>query len=231
MTRFAAFTVLMFALGCSSSPSETSQMITAAAGGTVALDDMSLVVPPSALAVDTEISLRTEALGNFAPLAGAADEVLTIAPAETALERPGTLTLDLGGAIAAGERAGVYHFVDGGWSQVESAVVSGGLLRASVTYLGTYAVTRKLVDDTGNRITGALTWSDTSAARDIPIQLQRDGAVVRQTTTDATGGFGFVDLEPGTYQLVVSSECALDRTVIVNPDAPTQLSLVLCGAS
>lgn len=223
-----AFSISALTFACGAPSTEVSKTISAETGGSISLDDSILEIPAAALAVDTEVSMRLDLIGDFAALADAHDDVITIEPAAIALAVPGTLTLDLGGPVELGESVVAYHLVDGGWAALETEIVPGGRVRTSVTSLGSYAVTRRAATGDGNRIAGVLRWGTGDPVDDAPVELHQDGARLTDTVTDPQGGFGFVDLTPGEYQIVVSFECDLEETVSVSADEPTEVELVLC---
>lgn len=224
-----AFSISAFTLACGSPATEVSKTISADTGGSISLDDSVLQIPAAALAVDTEVTMRLDSMGGFAALEDAHHEVITIEPVATTLAVAGTLTLDLGGPVESGERVVAYRLVDGAWSALETEVVSGGLVQTAVTSLGSYAVTRRAATTGGgNRIAGVLRWGTGDPVADAPVELHQNGARLTEILTDAQGGFGFVDLSPGEYQIVVSFECDLAETVSVSADEPTEVDLVLC---
>jgi hypothetical protein len=221
------------ALACGGgSPSvEEEVVVSAERGGTVSLEQSVLRIPAQALAMDTAVSMRLDPIEGLPPLQDAHDDVLAIEPAATTLTIPATLVLDLGGPVEPGQVAAAHHLVDGAWSPVASEVVSGGLVQISITALGSFAVTRR--DETpdggdGNQILGTLRWATGDPVGGAPVELRQGGSPLTDTVTDGQGGFRFVDLAPGEYELAVSYECELTEKVAVEADAPTEVELVLC---
>ena len=230
MRTIFVLSLSLLAVGCGDDAStEVTEVISAAAGGTISLEASVLRIPAAALQVDTEVSMRLDPIADLAPLADGHDLVLTIEPAATTLAVAASLTLDLGGPVAAGERVTAYHFVDGAWAALESQEVSGGLIQTSVTGLGSFALRRETPDlGGGNQIVGTLRLNDGSPVGGAPVQLFVSGSPLADTVTGDSGAFTFVDLSPGAYTLVVSFECELSQDVTVTAEAATEVDLVLC---
>jgi hypothetical protein len=228
--HYVSCAALALALGCGGGPGSVSTTISAMNGGSVELDGSRLDIPAAALAADTEISMRLDAFPATPALELAHDEVLVIEPGLTELALPAALTLALAD-ITPDDDVDAYQLIDGGWSRLAAEVGSDGVVHTSVTGLGTFAVVIRPRLEGGNQIVGTLKWPDGTPAGDVPVALHRDGSPLTEDMTDPAGGFGFVDLSPGTYHVVITFECSLDKAVTVTATEPTTVDLVLCGSN
>ena len=222
-----ALGALIFSLACSTSSDETTQTILASTGGTLELQDSRLVIPGNALEVDTEITLRFDAMSDHEPLEGA-DQVLSMEPAGLSLAVPARLTLHLG---SEDDRPGstVHYFTDGVWLPMETGQISGGGLEVTISNLGSFAVVPPRDEVGGNAIKGTITWPSGDPVSSAPIDLWRGDSHLVQIESDASGAFFFGDLAPGIYRVVVDYECRFEDDVSVVAETPTLLDISLCN--
>jgi hypothetical protein len=120
----------------------SSQHVAAAEGGTVRASSHDIAIPARALGGDVEVTLATDDISGYPPLANARPDVLRIDPEGTVLEVPATVTIhpELVGA-SEGDRVTVAQLApagaDAGWLFVESErdLATGGVT-ASVLRFG-----------------------------------------------------------------------------------------------
>jgi hypothetical protein len=148
MTKTHATLCLVSLLaGCGSSgaaaPEMTSVMVTAAAGGTVALGGASLAIPGGSLTADTNVSVT-----SGPPQAGTPDastikgKLYDFGPSGTMFNPPATLTLPAPSASPpAGSMAVISTLAEGAstWTDLPTTA-SGGMLTAPVSHFSGYSV-------------------------------------------------------------------------------------------
>lgn len=236
----SVITALCMMAGCADDTRMAEPMlITPEAGGTVSLGAIEVVIPPMALAAATEVVLMTSPLSTLEALEDGVGEALIMEPAGTTLELPATVTLPVDPSlIVSGAEVSVKQLVSGDgvmiWTDIPSELnASAGEVIVSVTRFAPLAVVVETsVVAGGNVINGTIRWSDESPVDMAPIQLLESGGASPLTSTMSAddGTFTFADLSPGTYTLVVDYECLIEEEVTVTADAPTNVSLTLCGS-
>lgn len=231
----------VFVLACggetTSPPAQTSELVSAATGGSLTLagKQTTLEIPANSLAEDTTISIASGDFTNLPQLVSARDEVLTIQPAGLTLELAATVVLGLGAPVQEGESFKVMLLVDGEWQRLEVAtLVSGGLVSAKTNKLGTLAlVVEKETPPAPGQIRGTLTWSGGSPIANFPILLYQGETKLTQTMTSDEGKFSFVDVSVGTYTLMSGdgAECPVEAEVQVTTEKSPEVTLVMCGSN
>jgi hypothetical protein len=205
-----------------------SGVIVAAEGGTVENDAFTLDIAPGALAEDTTIELEVGDPADF-PSMARDFEVLVMEPAGTVLSTAAEVTIDAAFIDATeDEIVAISQLRDGTWVPIEHTETSGGGATTFVTVLAPIAITVSEAASTGS-IAGTIVWGDGSPVDAAPIQLFNGDSLVTTATSDNTGAFGFAELAPGSYRVVVDYECMLDQGVSVAAGAPTIVDLELCA--
>ncbi|MFT5356829.1 MAG: hypothetical protein ACI9KE_004055 [Polyangiales bacterium] len=226
--------------GCASEARMAAPMlITPEAGGTITLGANEVVIPPMALATATEVVLLTSPLSSLEPLENGVGEALIMEPEGTILELAATVTLPVNPSLLVeGATVSVKQLISGDgvmiWTDIASELnASAGEVMVSVTRFAPLAVVVETsVVGGGNVIEGTIRWGDESPAGMTPVELFESGGAspLTSTMTAADGTFTFADLSAGDYTIVVDFECLIEETVTVSADAPTSVSLTLCGS-
>jgi hypothetical protein len=198
------------ACGGSSGDDSTSEMIEAATGGTIDLDDgSSVTIPPNALTEDTEVTVSIASLSDYGDLEHGRNKVLSLAPEGLVLEVPASIVLDPGGeALAGDELVDLYQFVDGLWRQPEVSGVeigSGGTISATVIVFAPTGIT---VREPPQGPTGAVDGSVFHYYTEQPlpgltVRVVDGEQTIDSTTTDSNGAFSFEAIPVGAHKLRV----------------------------
>lgn len=225
--RRTFFACAVLVAGCADDRS--ADLIVAAEGGTVESDAFRVEIAPDALAEDTAVELSVGDAADYPSMTGEY-QVLVIEPEGTVLETPAEVTIDASFIGAAdGETVTLSQLGPAGWVRLEHTDNGDGSATTFVSEFAPIAVSVAAASSTGS-IEGTLSWNDGSPVDGAPVMLMQGATHIGSSTTDATGAFGFADVEPGTYTLVVELECPLMADISVAAGAPTQADLTLCPA-
>lgn len=214
-------------------------LITPEAGGTITLGANEVTIPPNSLAAATEVVLMTSPLSTLAALENGVGEALILLPEGTTLERAAVVTLPVDPSLLVeGAEVSVKQLVSGDgvmiWTDLSSELnASAGEVIVSVTRFAPLAVVVETsVVAGGNVINGTIAWGDETPVGMAPIDLFESGGASPLTSTMSAedGTFSFGDLSPGDYRIVVDYECLIEEDVTVTADAPSNVSLTLCGS-
>lgn len=232
--------VLCMTAGCADDTRMAEPMlITPEAGGTITLGANEVVIPPQALAAATEVVLMTSPLSTLEALENGVGEALILLPEGTILERAAVVTLPVDPSLLVeGAEVSVKQLVSGDgvmiWTDVAAELnASTGEVIVSITRFAPLAVVVETsVVAGGNIINGTIRWGDEAPVGMAPVQLFESGGASPLTSTMSAedGTFTFADVSPGSYTIVVDYECLIEEDVTVTADAPTNVSLTLCGS-
>jgi hypothetical protein len=124
------------------STTTTSKLITSADGGTVMLDDMTLVIPAGALGADTTITISASSPASTLPDVGSvAGLVYNLGPDGTMFTKAVELTLPVSGTVPADKDA-VCSFLDttkGVWVDLPGSI-SGATIKCQTMHFTMFAV-------------------------------------------------------------------------------------------
>ena len=226
-----SLSIALVASSCAGS-APTSARVVASTGGTVSASTFQVLIPPMALATDTEVTLVTAPASGYPALANSRPEVLRMEPEGTVLTTPATVTIRADFIAAApGDSVTIHQLndVDGTrWVPLPSTRTPSGDVTVSVTLFAPLAVV-VVPAPSGCGIHGTIHWGDGSPVPSAPIQLWQGATMLTMTTSDASGVFAFGDLASGSYRIVLMYECNIDQGVSVTAGAATQVDLALCG--
>lgn len=191
----------------------TASLITAAEGGTLALENSEtrVVFPAGAVAEDTEMTLALGALSDFAAREHALADVLVFQP-EMVLSSPAELQLDLP-EIEADRVVYIEQFVDGAWVRPEVSAVevgSGGVGAASVIRLAPTAIIAEPIADDAGSVSGTVRHIYTQeplSGISFALYTQVE-ELIGKTTSDAQGQFSFEGVAAGSYFVLAEIDSA-----------------------
>ncbi len=219
----------------STAANSVSTRITAAAGGTVKLDQVTLVIPPGALAADTTITIASSAPSSSLPdQASISGMVYDFGPDGTTFTKPVSLTLPVSGAIPQGKSA-VCAFLDttkGAWVELPGSA-SGATVTCQTTHFTKFAL--RFVGPGGTCAFGGACGGDLAGTWDITEiclpKKEPTGIDICKTDTASTlsilGGKGSLAVTGTSYTLNID----IDIKAVYSPAclAPYSQMITSCN--
>lgn len=205
-------------------PAETVSVI-AADGAVVQQGDNSLSIPPTALAMDTDVVIREVPTSDFPDLEGAS-KVIVLDPAGTQLSTPATFTVKID------KPGSKIQMMDDGWRNVTPESATDTSVVISVSRFAPIAVVEPSeVTGGGNKITGTVSWGSGDPVDQAPVELWVvDSASPLATVMTGTDGtYTFADVSAGSYVVMVDFECKEEVAAVVTDSEATVADITLCG--
>lgn len=117
-----------------------AQTVKAADGGMVAAAGAKALIPPGALAQDTNITVTVSPKTGQPDEADIAADVFDFGPNGTMFSKPVTLTIDFTGTAPAGKKAVIAFLKDGAWVPLADSAVAGTQVVATTTHFTPFTV-------------------------------------------------------------------------------------------
>ncbi len=148
-TLLILFVPALIVWGCSDGedesdeiPGPVSKTVTAAEGGSVALDDGSakVTIPADALSEDTEITIETHAKADYDTDGILGSNVFEFGPDGLQFNQAVTLELAFSGSVPEGKKALLGVYENDAWQPVEGSSLSGNTVSGPVMHFSLYAI-------------------------------------------------------------------------------------------